>query len=197
MDLQISVFLLFILFTAGHSLVCNQCPGVSSSCDQIPCPNGFPSCFAATAYIGGITSLATVKSCAPESGCPSGSVNFGAIKLSSYCCSNDLCNVQDAPDPITNTPNGNICYFCDGLNCSSILPCSGSENRCIKATGTFGGQSVGVKGCISKAFCDAASLVPNVQGISCCKGNLCNGAQSVTQSFLFLCCSLLSYFLLH
>ncbi|XP_058613256.1 urokinase plasminogen activator surface receptor-like [Onychostoma macrolepis] len=200
MDLQISVFLLFVFFTAGHSLICNQCPGVSNACDQIPCPDGLSNnCFAATAYasaLGVSSSLVTVKSCAPAT-CPSGSINLGNIKLSSYCCSTDLCNAQDSPDPSSNSPNGKTCYTCDAQGCSSIMACSGSEDHCFKATGTFGDQSLGVKGCVSKAICDAASLIPNVQGISCCSRNLCNSAQSVTQSFLFLCCSLLSFILLH
>ncbi|XP_026089874.1 urokinase plasminogen activator surface receptor-like [Carassius auratus] len=199
MDLHVSVFLLFILFTAGHSLNCNQCPGVSNPCEKIPCPDGLSNCFAATAYasaLGVSSSLVTVKSCAPA-GCPSGSINLGIIKLSSYCCGTDFCNAQDSPDPSTNAPNGKTCYSCNGTSCSNLMICSGSEDRCFEATTTFGGQSVGVKGCVSKAICDATSLIPNVQGISCCSGNLCNGAQSVTQSFLFLCCSLLSFILLH
>ncbi|NP_001373255.1 lymphocyte antigen 6 family member M6 precursor [Danio rerio] len=200
MHLQISAFLLFALFTAGHSLFCNQCPGQQSSCDQIPCPSGFSSCFAATAYasaLGSSTSLATVKSCAPANGCPSGSINLGNVKLTSYCCSTDLCNKDDAPDPSNNMPNGNLCYTCVGVDCTAKMACTGSEDRCMKATWTLGGQTLGVKGCVSKSICDAASLVPNVKGISCCQGNLCNGAKSITQSFLFLCFPLLSFILMH
>ncbi|XP_067280422.1 urokinase plasminogen activator surface receptor-like [Pseudorasbora parva] len=122
-------------------------------------------------------------------------MNFGISKVTSSCCNTDQCNVQDAPDP-SNVPNGKTCYSCDGQSCSSTVGCTGTEDRCIKATGNFGGQSLVVKGCASKSFCDATS-VSGVESISCCEGNLCNGAQSVTQSFLFLCCSLLSYFLLH
>uniref|UniRef100_A0A8C1KXE2 UPAR/Ly6 domain-containing protein n=1 Tax=Cyprinus carpio TaxID=7962 RepID=A0A8C1KXE2_CYPCA len=58
-------------------------------------------------------------------------------------------------------------------------------------------NSMVVKGCVSKSICDAGSSVQDVQGVSCCEGNLCNGAQSISQSFLFLCCSLLSFILLH
>ncbi|XP_048035729.1 prostate stem cell antigen-like [Megalobrama amblycephala] len=99
-------------------------------------------------------------------------------------------------DP-SNTANGKSCYYCNGKNCLNTVSCTGSEDRCIKATGNFGSQSLVVKGCVSKFICDATSFIPNIDGISCCEGNLCNGAQSVSQSFLFLCCSLLSYFLLH
>ncbi|XP_051733849.1 phospholipase A2 inhibitor and Ly6/PLAUR domain-containing protein-like isoform X3 [Ctenopharyngodon idella] len=194
MDLQISVFLLFVLFTAGQSRNCYQCTSLASSCDQVTCPNGFSNCLGATLDIVNYTKL-TVKTCGPLV-CPSGSINLGIGKISSYCCNTDLCNSQNAPDP-SNTANGKSCYYCDGKNCLNTVSCTGSEDRCIKATGNFGSQSLVVKGCVSKFICDATSFIPNVNGISCCEGNLCNGAQSVTQSFLFLCCSLLSYFLLH
>ncbi|XP_056100973.1 phospholipase A2 inhibitor and Ly6/PLAUR domain-containing protein-like [Rhinichthys klamathensis goyatoka] len=230
MDLQISVFLLFILFTAGHSLSCYECSGLTGSCaDQKlkTCPSGSSQCLSlttvvqagksnmieiysyltdgdgaiiywccnktATPFSGGITTKGKVKDCAVA--CQSGSMNFGISKVSTSCCNTDQCNTQDVPDP-PNTPNGKQCFSCDEKSCSNTLSCSGTEDRCFKATGTFGGQSLVIKGCVSKSICDASS-VSNVEGVSCCEGNLCNGAQSVTQSVLFLCCSLLSYFLMH
>ncbi|XP_043090396.1 urokinase plasminogen activator surface receptor-like [Puntigrus tetrazona] len=196
MDLQISVFLLFVLFAAGHSFSCYQCTSLLGSCDQTTCPVGFTNCFSATVINGNSTKV-KVKSCALSLGCPSGSINLGIGTISSYCCSTDLCNAQDAPDPSTNTSNGRTCYYCDGQSCSNTVSCSGTEDRCIKATGTFGGQSLVVKGCVSKLICDAATLIPGLGGVSCCSGNLCNGVQSVSQSFLFLFCSLLSFMLLH
>ncbi|XP_067232174.1 urokinase plasminogen activator surface receptor-like [Chanodichthys erythropterus] len=196
MDLQISVFLLFILFTAGHSLRCYECMGLTGSCDQTvqTCPSGSSQCMSTTSVtqIGDITSKGTIKNCAAA--CVSGSMNIGISKTSTSCCSSDLCNAQDAPEPVLN---GKKCFYCDGQSCSAILSCSGTEDRCVKATATFGGQSAVVKGCVSKSVCDAATSVSDYASISCCEGNLCNGAQSVSQSFLFLCCSLLSYFLLH
>ncbi|KTF73337.1 hypothetical protein cypCar_00041098 [Cyprinus carpio] len=199
MDLQISVFLLFLLFTAGHSLSCYECMGLTGSCsDQRvkTCPSGFSKCMSSTtvAQAGGNSAKVMLKDCIAD--CPSGSMNLGIAKTSFACCNTDQCNVQDAPDP-SNVPNGKTCYSCDGQSCSNILSCTGNEDRCLKATGRFGGQSMVIKGCISKSFCDAGSSVQDVQGVSCCEGNLCNGAQSVTQSFLFLCCSLLSFILLH
>ncbi|KAK7143128.1 hypothetical protein R3I93_014332 [Phoxinus phoxinus] len=66
------------------------------------------------------------------------------------------------------------------------------------SSATSANQTVVVKGCISKSVCDAATSVSvDFGNATCCSGNLCNGAQSVTQSVLFLCCSLLSYFLMH
>uniref|UniRef100_A0A8C2AG71 UPAR/Ly6 domain-containing protein n=1 Tax=Cyprinus carpio TaxID=7962 RepID=A0A8C2AG71_CYPCA len=197
MDLQISVFLLFVLFTAGHSLSCYECMGLTGSCaDQKvkTCPSGFSKCMSLTTAVqsGGFSAKVKIKDCAPD--CAIGSMNFGIGKTSLACCNTDQCNVQDAPDP-SNNPNGNKCYYCDGQSCSNTVSCSGIEDRCFKATGSSGGQSI--KGCVSKSICDAATPVGDVQGVSCCSGNLCNGAQSVTQSFLFLCCSLVSFILLH
>ncbi|XP_042603532.1 urokinase plasminogen activator surface receptor-like [Cyprinus carpio] len=199
MDLQISVFLLFLLFTAGHSFSCYECMGLTGSCSNQrvkTCPSGFSKCMSLTtvAQAGGISAKVKVKDCIAD--CPSGSINLGIAKTSFACCNTDQCNVQDAPDP-SNVPNGKTCYSCDEKSCSNMLSCTGNEDRCLKATGTFGGQSMVVKGCVSKSICDAGSSVQDVQGVSCCEGNLCNGAQSVTQSFLFLCCSLLSFILLH
>ncbi|XP_067232164.1 urokinase plasminogen activator surface receptor-like isoform X2 [Chanodichthys erythropterus] len=198
MDLQISVFLLFILFTAGHSLSCYECNGLTGSCagqTVKTCPSGSSKCMSLTAITQAEISVKVkIKDCAPA--CQNGSMNFGISTLTSSCCDTDQCNLQDAPDH-SNVPNGKKCYSIDLKNRTNTVSCSGTEDRCIKATGTLGGQSVVVKGCASKSICDATTPVPNVQDISCCEGNLCNGAQSVSQSFLFLCCSLLSYFLLH
>ncbi|KAL1253373.1 hypothetical protein QQF64_018066 [Cirrhinus molitorella] len=225
MDLQLSVFLLFVLFTAGHSLSCYQCTGTTSgSCVQRTCYNESFSCIAATSYNGDNKTVA--KDCFLSNGCPTGSVNLGNIKASLNCCSTDLCNAQDAPDPKEIASNGKMCYYCDGQNCSKTLNCSGTEDRCLTQTGTFGGQ---YKGCVSKSLCDFTTFNPIVSNFTCCEGNLCNGnndvtqstttmsstqstitvsstqsttrsansAQSVTHSFLFLCCSLLSFILLH
>ncbi|XP_016424026.1 urokinase plasminogen activator surface receptor-like [Sinocyclocheilus rhinocerous] len=200
MDLQISVFLLFVLFTAGHSFSCYECMDVTGSCaDQTlkACPIGSSKCMSLTtaAQADGISVKMKVKGCAAD--CMSGSMNIGTGKTSFACCNTDKCNVQDAPDP-SHTSNGKRCYSCDGQSCSNIMSCSGSEDRCIKATASYGGQSMVVKGCVSQAICDATTTtsVPYVQSISCCEGNLCNGAKSVTQS-MFLCGFLLSFLLLH
>ncbi|XP_026089875.1 urokinase plasminogen activator surface receptor-like [Carassius auratus] len=196
MDLQISVFLLFALFTAVHSLSCYQCTSLSSTCPQTTCSDGVTSCISASLYLGN-GSIITAKSCALQIGCPSGSINLGIGRIASTCCDANLCNSLDAPDPPT-VPNGNKCFSCIGDSCSNSVNCSGTEDRCFKATGNFQSQPIAVKGCVSKSICDIVSVFDTfVGGVSCCSGNLCNSAQSVTQSFLFLCCSLLSFILLH
>ncbi|XP_026102196.1 urokinase plasminogen activator surface receptor-like [Carassius auratus] len=198
MDLQISVLLLFVLFTGGHSLKCYDCISPLSSCDQNKqCSSEFTNCFSATATVNSTT--LKFKSCAP-SVCPSGSINLGIGRVSAQCCNTDLCNNQDPPDP-SNTPNGKKCYYCDGNTCSNTVSCSGTEDRCFNTTvfsfDIIGVQTQALKGCVSKSLCDATQLIPGVESFSCCSGNLCNSANGVTQSFLFLCCSLLSFILLH
>ncbi|XP_016325593.1 urokinase plasminogen activator surface receptor-like [Sinocyclocheilus anshuiensis] len=168
--------------------------GFDNNVKTSQCPTESTNCFGATITVNSTT--VKVKSCAPAV-CPSGSINLGIGKGSSLCCNTDLCNAQDAPDPSTNAPNGKTCYSCDGQSCLNTVSCSGTEDRCFNATASFGGQPVAVKGCASKSICDVPNLIPTVNDVSCCSGNLCNGAQSVTQSFLFLCCSLLSFILLH
>ncbi|KAK9955017.1 hypothetical protein ABG768_014925 [Culter alburnus] len=196
MDLQISVFLLFILFTAGHSLSCYECNGLTGSCagqTVKTCPSGSSKCMSLTAITQAEISVKVkIKDCAPA--CQNGSMNFGISTLTSSCCDTDQCNVQDAPEPV---PNGKKCYYCDEKSCSNTVSCLGTEDHCIKATVAYGGQSAVVKGCASKSVCDATASVSDFASFLCCEGNMCNGAQSVSQSFLFLCCSLLSYFLLH
>ncbi|XP_026052894.1 urokinase plasminogen activator surface receptor-like [Carassius auratus] len=220
MDLQISVFLLFVLFPAGHSLSCYECSrrngpmDVSCSDQEVnTCPTKY-KCMSATVVqqVEGITTMSRVKGCSAD--CRSGSQNVGFLRNVIKCCDTDLCNIQYAPDPRTMVPNGKKCYYCDEKSCSNILSCSGSEDGCFTVTPknleekelskNSRGQPLVVKGCISKEICH--STVSNVEVISCCSGNLCNGAQSVSegngvqsvsQSFLFLCLSLLSFILLH
>ncbi|KAK7143122.1 hypothetical protein R3I93_014326 [Phoxinus phoxinus] len=204
MDLQLSVFLLFILFTAGHSLDCYVCSSETGSCvgqqTVKTCTAGFSHCVISTAVVqvGGIISTTQFKDCAASADCQNFSYNFGNERVSTSCCNTDKCNAQDAPpDPVLT---GKKCFSCEGNICSNTVKCSGTEDRCITITATGSGssnQSTVVKGCVSKSVCDSTSFNPNVDGISCCSGNLCNGAQSVTQSVLFLCGSLLSYFLMH
>ncbi|XP_048023143.1 urokinase plasminogen activator surface receptor-like [Megalobrama amblycephala] len=183
MDLQISVFLLFILFTAGHSLSCYECKSVTGCADQKlkTCPSGFSQCSSSTAVVqfGYFSTKVKIKDCIAA--CPSGSMNFGFIKLTTSCCDTDECNVRDARDP-SNIPNGRKCYSCDIQSCSNKLICTGDEDHCITATGTFGGRSMVVKGCASKSVCDGIQFDLGVASVSCCEGNLCN---SVDQRWEF------------
>ncbi|XP_048021456.1 cell wall protein DAN4-like [Megalobrama amblycephala] len=103
-------------------------------------------------------------------------MNIGTKQWYSECCGADFCNKLDLSEPSTIIPNGNKCYSCKGQSCTNTVFCSGSEDRCITATGI----SDVFKGCISKSLCDGTTPIPNIVDFSCCEGNLCNGAQTTT-----------------
>ncbi|XP_051959770.1 phospholipase A2 inhibitor and Ly6/PLAUR domain-containing protein-like [Xyrauchen texanus] len=196
MDLQVSFVLLFILFTGGYSLNCTQCISYQTgTCveTQMTCPSGFSVCMSSKVKItGNITVDMKIKTCAQPKDCQTGFMNLGNTKISSICCSTDNCNNKDAPDP-SSTPNGNQCYSCNEPNCSNVLKCSGNEDYCVKASGSFGDVSATVKGCVSKSVCETATSIQNLVNVTCCQGNLCNSAKSFTQSFMLLLLPLFSY----
>ncbi|XP_068072278.1 urokinase plasminogen activator surface receptor-like [Danio rerio] len=205
MDLQISVFLLFVLFTTGESIDCYECASVTDSCaDQKvrTCPESY-SCFSSTSRteLGGVLNITKtkVKGCILSYGCLPGYTNFNSLNVSFVCCDTNLCNAKDVSEPAVNSnsliPNAMQCYTCYGQNCSTtIMSCSGNEDHCITVTDNVGGLPFTTQGCASKAVCDTAL---SYRGRSiCCSGNLCNGAKSETLNLLFLCFSLISFILM-
>ncbi|XP_028453890.1 trihydrophobin-like [Perca flavescens] len=117
--------------------------------------------------------------CAKVENCVNGSVNFGMkeIKITTKCCTPDLCNTQPAPGPSRSKPNGKQCYYCDEKSCTNIVNCEGTEDNCITATHTQGAISRTFKGCASKRLC-TPTWDPSWAGemaSTCCEGNLCNG----------------------
>ncbi|XP_073681122.1 uncharacterized protein [Garra rufa] len=180
MDLQISVFVLFLFFTAGHSRYCYDCTNTTDSCAKplvTTCPDQH-SCY----------SLTSVGQYDP--------IGNSGLNVPSVIQITTVFNDSNT----SSTPNGKRCHYCVWQNCSKIMNCTGEEDHCFDAKGTFGRMLFNLKGCVTKADCDAATSSPHIKSISCCEGDLCNSpnsANSVTQSFLFLCCSLLSFILLH
>nr|XP_055035398.1 urokinase plasminogen activator surface receptor-like [Misgurnus anguillicaudatus] len=148
--------------------------------------------------IGGPEVVKQIKGCGVKENCIDASVNNGVVRTvtSSQCCDTDLCNSEESPDSSFNSPNGKQCYYCDGQSCFNRLNCLGDEDYCFKATVTAESQTF--KGCISKSICDAALQVnADYLSSSCCQGNLCNSAKSVTQNLLFLLWPLFFYILIH
>ncbi|XP_062872061.1 ly-6/neurotoxin-like protein 1 [Trichomycterus rosablanca] len=144
-----------------------------------------------------------VKTCGAPEECATQSLNFGLLKVTSNakCCSTDLCNT-DTPAALAQLANGKMCYICDyNSNCSKTVNCEGIEDRCITATVEQGGNKLTMKGCVSKNVCDASSGSSQpgiaISKMTCCEGNLCNGAETFTLSFLILVVPLLSSILLH
>ncbi|XP_036448327.1 ly-6/neurotoxin-like protein 1 [Colossoma macropomum] len=152
-----------------------------------------------TVYAGGVqTAEVNMKGCAAAGQCVSGSLNLGLVKtsLNSKCCSTDLCNSNKAPALPKGSPNGRKCYACADDDCFRTVDCEGDEDQCISGRVSVGGAQMKMKGCASRSFCtaDASSMkATGVTGsVTCCEGNLCNGAEGVKLSLLIMLVPLIS-----
>ncbi|XP_065099907.1 uncharacterized protein [Paramisgurnus dabryanus] len=190
--------------TYGRALKCNECIGVTGSCvsKETTCSSAANTCASATVVttIGDTSVTMEAKTCDVIQSCGNGSFNVGVFrsKVSMQCCNTDLCNSINVPDYISNSGNGKKCYFCDGKSCWNTLNCLGNEDYCIKATTNITSLPTTVKGCTTKSICDDVSQAPSgFMGLSCCQGDLCNGAKSITQNLLFLSWPLFFYILIH
>ncbi|XP_066528936.1 phospholipase A2 inhibitor gamma subunit B-like [Hoplias malabaricus] len=203
MKLQITLLLVCGLYPSALSLNCYQyIPGPSGTCTttQTVCPS---QCVSATVIVNatGQKKEISTKDCASAAECVSGSLNLGIMKttINTQCCSTDLCNSQNPPALPTKSPNGKQCYYCTDKNCSEIVDCLGDEDQCISATVSADGVQMGMKGCATRSICNAPTGSMQTAGISgdvsCCSGNLCNGAEGVKISLLFVLVPLLSSFL--
>ncbi|XP_043090246.1 prostate stem cell antigen-like [Puntigrus tetrazona] len=97
MDLQISVVLLFIFLTGGHSLKCYTCTSVQTNCEAKveTCEDGFSKCESITVeQAAGFSTLSVkTKQCAVS--CENGSHRVPTGKITTRCCDTDLCNGAD------------------------------------------------------------------------------------------------------
>ncbi|XP_050957940.1 prostate stem cell antigen isoform X3 [Labeo rohita] len=99
MDLRISVVLLLIFLTGGHSLKCYTClPDLTGSCDAKveTCRDGFSKCgsMKGEQSIGPAKVTVTIKQCVDT--CESATKQSwigGTVKV--HCCDTDLCNAAD------------------------------------------------------------------------------------------------------
>ncbi|XP_056587548.1 lymphocyte antigen 6G-like [Triplophysa dalaica] len=204
MHLNIFTVLIFTLFAEGHSLKCYQCIGLLGPCEkkETTCPSGDAVCGSQMTVqsIGATSTNIQTKSCLEPKMCVNGSLNFGITRTATttQCCNTDLCNSRDVSDSSSNNLNGKQCYYCENDSCFNKLSCLGSEDHCIKAKVNSESMSVTVKGCASKSMCDAISQISQYGDISCCQGNLCNSAKSITQNLLILLSwPFISYIMFH
>ncbi|MCJ8742031.1 hypothetical protein PDJAM_G00077690 [Pangasius djambal] len=144
-----------------------------------------------------------MKTCGMPEMCVRRSMNLGMAKVVSNakCCETDHCNTETLPALPQQAPNGRMCYTCDANGCSVKVSCVGDEDRCISASVHQGSNSISTKGCVSKSLCtgSGSASVPGFGATSmqCCEGNLCNGAESFTLSFLLMLIPLLSSILFY
>ncbi|KAK2824886.1 hypothetical protein Q7C36_018813 [Tachysurus vachellii] len=200
MKTQVVLLLVCMLFSKALSLNCYQClPSLTGPCtnEQTTCSD---QCASSTisVFTSGTKQDISMKTCGVEDLCVSGSMNIGIVKVTNnaQCCSTNLCNSGTPPALPKQVPNGRVCYTCDTNDCSAKVYCEGNEDRCISASVKQGGNTVSMKGCVSQGFCvgSGSSGVPGIglTSVHCCEGNLCNGAEVFTLSFVLMIVPLIS-----
>uniref|UniRef100_A0A3B4EG88 UPAR/Ly6 domain-containing protein n=1 Tax=Pygocentrus nattereri TaxID=42514 RepID=A0A3B4EG88_PYGNA len=111
-----------------------------------------------------------------------GGVNTGDVNVKNCSAAGtDLCN--------TNKPPGKKCYACIDDDCSRTVSCEGDEDQCVSIRVTSGVQ-LKLKGCMSRSLCTMDKWNPQttevIEHVSCCEGDLCNGAEGVKLSLLIM-----------
>ncbi|XP_053542046.1 urokinase plasminogen activator surface receptor [Ictalurus punctatus] len=200
MKSQVILLLICMLFSKALSLTCQQCiyPLSATCTDTQTCAD---QCLTSTTSVymsGAKVSDVNVKTCGTADTCVTGSMNLGVMKMvnNAKCCQTDLCNTETLPASPKQAPNGRSCYSCDANSCSGTVNCEGSEDRCISVSVQQGKDTISMKGCVSKSFCAAPGTTSTsgigISNVQCCEGNLCNGAENFTLSFLLMIVPLLS-----
>ncbi|KAK9954979.1 hypothetical protein ABG768_014889 [Culter alburnus] len=127
----------------------------------------------------GITDETMSYGCAKPHECKSWSLGTGCWirEHGSKCCNTNLCNRQSSVS-FSHIPNGKRCFTCDEEDCSKTISCWGNEDYCFTAFEPSSHQSAATKGCASKSACDQepGKILGFHGNITCCEGNLCNGA---------------------
>ncbi|KAL7864064.1 hypothetical protein AOLI_G00154840 [Acnodon oligacanthus] len=200
MRLQITLCLICVLFPKALTLKCHQYkPGLPGTCTttQTDCPD---QCTSGTIVMdtAGQQQEVSKKSCGVAAECVAGSVNLGVLKTSVNlkCCSTDLCNSQTVEALAQGSANGKTCYTCVGADCTGTVSCEGDEDHCVSTTVTAGDTQKMMKGCASRSLCTAGVATLQTAGVtgsvSCCEGDLCNGAEGVKLSLLIMLVPLIS-----
>ncbi|XP_047454172.1 urokinase plasminogen activator surface receptor-like, partial [Mugil cephalus] len=200
-----------VLLPEASTLRCYDCiPEVTGTCNETTtCPTEKNQCAAVNlvsriyndyCFIAGGSEVfnGTGKTCVLPEECGQHSVNFGVFRtvVTSKCCNTDLCNTQPAPEPSETNPNGRKCFTCVGQMCNTTLNCLGTEDSCISATVSTGGQNVTLKGCASKVLCTNKEFLRAIEllgaEVSCCQGDSCNSSSSTSAGLMLLVAPLIS-----
>ncbi|XP_017295167.1 urokinase plasminogen activator surface receptor-like [Kryptolebias marmoratus] len=189
------------LLPKANSLECHEClPGVYGNCNATTtktttCASENNLCAATrfTMFLGSFKLVdVKTKKCALAQECVQGSINFGVgrIVTNTMCCNRSRCNDQDVPEATSLSENGRRCLSCEGRECGRTLNCEKNEDYCIKSTMTKDEQKLTMKGCASKLLClnNTIAEIKQLTGaeISCCHGDYCNSASSISAELLLL-----------
>ncbi|XP_043085854.1 prostate stem cell antigen [Puntigrus tetrazona] len=96
MNLRVSVVLLFVFLTGGHSLKCYTCfPALGGACEAKveTCKGGFCQSITTEQTTGSSKMSITVKGCAAT--CEAGTQQLPTGTVTTRCCDTDLCNAAD------------------------------------------------------------------------------------------------------
>ncbi|XP_051231745.1 spore coat protein SP65-like [Dicentrarchus labrax] len=201
MKLILSLTLIWALSSTAGALVCQTCTNQQcSSTIPLTCSSE-TMCITASiqATSAGTPGQQIYKACASSSLCPAAgsqtySANLGAASAlaSATCCNTDNCNSATLPFPTTPADNSLQCNSCDPMTsqCTNLLQCKGSEDRCFQASLTAGSTTSPAFGCASANLCAAAASLGNLpflqnvgnisSGPSCCGTSLCNTVTTTT-----------------
>uniref|UniRef100_A0A8C2FM68 UPAR/Ly6 domain-containing protein n=1 Tax=Cyprinus carpio TaxID=7962 RepID=A0A8C2FM68_CYPCA len=200
MALHITLLLITAFFSKALAIRCYGCiPDSAGACttNWITCPSRCGA-ITTTVYVDSKKMVSSnAKTCGDPVSCVNGSMNSGQSKVTfnSQCCNTDLCNNVYAPELPVKPLNGKKCFTCNATaDCTCTMACEGDETQCFITTAEVDGKKVTTKGCSSKLFCGngTQALGLRVQSygfganMTCCEGNLCNGAQSLRVYFLML-----------
>ncbi|XP_043539238.1 phospholipase A2 inhibitor 25 kDa subunit-like [Chiloscyllium plagiosum] len=185
MQLLPSVLIICAFVSEVQPLTCHSCTAQGKTCEttQTSCPPGINSCItmSVSTNAGGIKQIMIFKNCGV---CERNiSLQFGLINVAQICksCSSNLCNDHPFEEEPSNL-NGLECYSNspEGSNAMSIVKCTGTQDRCLTASGNFGGVKMELRGCASSEACQAIDQSTMGMQLSytgnCCEPKLCNKA---------------------
>ncbi|XP_060708615.1 uncharacterized protein LOC132833946 [Hemiscyllium ocellatum] len=195
MQLLQSVLIICAFVAEVQSLTCLSCNVQNRTCKtiQTSCPPGINSCITTSISMntGGIKQFVFFKDCGV---CVQNtSLQFGLINIEQKCksCSSNLCNdhpFEEGPSIL----NGLECHTNspEDSNAMNIVKCTGIQDRCITASGNFGGIKMELRGCASSIACQAIDQSQMGMQLSytgkCCETKLCNKAVLFTGSGISL-----------
>ncbi|XP_065098164.1 uncharacterized protein [Paramisgurnus dabryanus] len=177
MALHISLILITLFCSKALTLSCYNCTEPTNCAQNC---SSTASCVSTFKYDSTPNQPATTisRGCV-SSACNSG-ISYGNIRINVQCCDTEKCNNQSAP---VLSPNMKTCYTCIDKDCSKTLNCTDNEKNCF--SGTDLSTNTTYKGCVSS--CEVPKTQwSNYDNVTCCTGNLCNDAQSLTLSLVLL-----------